>query len=287
MSGRTDIKISPEIQVRWLNISISLRAGEITTDEAEYFDEKDVAIDGAVADELNLEIGDYVIIEGESTTVAKYKDKKPGDKGMGIIRIPALVRAAAEISLGESVEVEKTQVNEAERIRLAPAEEGVMMQVADPSVFADALEGKVVVEGDIITPQEESSGSSSGFFNSMFDRDIDNFDFDFGFDTKLRVLETEKDGAVEIKGSTEVGIDESAPEPLKETPEQVISDENFVEVETEPELEEKYELSTIDDLDKLDDRIGKSIFLISKFEAEDEDKHIYFTEDHFFKWKDE
>jgi hypothetical protein len=159
-----------------------------------------------------------------------------------------------------------------------------MIQVEDPSVFADALEGEVVVEGDIITPQNDSSGGSTGFFDSMFDMDVDNFDFGMG-DTKLRVIETEKDGAVQIQGSTEVGIDESAPEPLKETPEQVISDENFVEVETEPELGEKYELSSIDDLDKLDDRIGKSIFLISKFEDGKED--IYFTEDHFFKWKQE
>ena len=206
---------------------------------------------------------------------------------MGVIRIPKPVRHKAQVSLGGKVKIEKVEIEEAEKVKIAPAESDTTIQINKPDTFKKTLLGNIVIEGGITKVSNDAS-SSSGFFGDVFDRDEDDFasDLDFLFsDTRFQVVETEKDGAVEITESTELEIEETAPEPPKDKPEDVLTEENFVQVETEPELDEKYELSTVEDLDKLDDRIGKSIFLISKFESEDE--NIYFTEDYFFKWKDE
>jgi hypothetical protein len=234
-----------------------------------------------------LETGDYVRIQGESETIAQFKHTRPADHDLGVIRIPQPVRDKAQASLGGKVRVDKVDIEEAEKVRIAPADPETTIEINKPETFKKTLLGNVVIE-DGITKVSNDTSSSSGFFGDVFDRDEDEFasDLDFLFsDTRFQVVETEKDGAVEITDSTELQIEETAPEPLKEKPSDVLNEENFVQVENEPELEEKYELSGVEDLDKLDDRIGKSIFLISKFESEDKD--IYFTKDHFFKWKDE
>ncbi len=102
---------------------------------------------------LNIEPGEFVVIEGRRRTVAKVWRSKPEDEGKGIIRIDNILRRNAGVSLGDKVSVYKAEVVPAVRVVIAPViQKGHRVKYAgDFGEYAKkALLKRAMVEGDHI-----------------------------------------------------------------------------------------------------------------------------------------
>ena len=78
-------------------------------------------IDRDALQEIGVSSGDFVVIEGREggQTVARVWPSDTSDAGHGIIRIDGQLRQAANVSIDDRVEVEKTEVEPADRITVA------------------------------------------------------------------------------------------------------------------------------------------------------------------------
>jgi transitional endoplasmic reticulum ATPase len=150
--------------------------------------------------ELGVSEGDAVMITGERQTVGRIARSYPADKGLGIARMDGYMRKNAGTSLGQKVQVEPAELKEADKVTLAPAEEGVMIQVSNPAIFSRALKDRAVMEGDIVVPGDGKDRPGS-VFDDMFDMDAGRFSFSFG-ETKLAVVSTRPKGPVKITEKT-------------------------------------------------------------------------------------
>ncbi|MFB6114682.1 MAG: CDC48 family AAA ATPase, partial [Candidatus Nanohalobium sp.] len=187
---------------------VRLRVGEVPPNAQQDVGKGIVRIDSKIMEELQVREGDAVSLEGNRKTVGRIARSYPADKGLGIARMDGYMRKNAGTSLGEHVEVEKVELKEAKQITLAPAEEGVMMQVNDPNIFKRGLVGRPVLEGDIVVP-EGGKDNARSLFDDMFDGMGDNFRFSFG-ETKLAVVSTNPSGPVKITKDTEIKVREQA-----------------------------------------------------------------------------
>ncbi len=105
-------------------------------------------IDPQIAERLKLTSGDVVSIQGKRTT---YAISWPGyleDVSTGTVRIDAVTRRNAGVSIDEKVTVKLAEAHEAESIGFAPTEP-LRIRNAEPYI-ARLLEGRVVTKGDII-----------------------------------------------------------------------------------------------------------------------------------------
>ncbi|MCJ7429355.1 MAG: CDC48 family AAA ATPase [Candidatus Nanohaloarchaeota archaeon QJJ-5] len=190
------------------NNSVKLRVGEVPSTLQEDIGSGVVRIDSQVMQKLNIGEGDVIKIHGNRETVAKVARSLPQDAGLGIIRMDGYVRKNAGTSLGEKVTVEPADVTEADRVTLAPAEEGVIIQVSNPNIFKRSLVGRPLSPNDLIVPGSGQQRRRS-FFEDMFD--MDDFFGNFGFaETKLVVVDTQPDGPVIITENTELDVKQQA-----------------------------------------------------------------------------
>ena len=77
------------------------------------------AIDREAMSELDLENGDYIVIEGEGRAVARVYPGYPEDGGTGVVRIDGRLRQEAGVGIDDRVTVEKADVNPATRVTVA------------------------------------------------------------------------------------------------------------------------------------------------------------------------
>jgi transitional endoplasmic reticulum ATPase len=196
------------------NDSVKLRVGEVPPNAQQDIGRGILRIDSKIMEELEVREGDAVTIEGKRETVGRVARSYPADKGLGIARMDGYMRKNAGTSLGEKVDVAKAELEEAESITLAPAEEGVMIQVSDPGIFKKALSGRAVTEGDIVVPDDRDRRKSS--FEDIFNLEADQFRFSFGGDTKLAVVDTEPKGPVKITEKTEIEMKQQAVEDVEQ-----------------------------------------------------------------------
>jgi transitional endoplasmic reticulum ATPase len=128
-------------------------------------------IDTDVMKKLGLVRGDIISIKGEKETVAIVERAYPADLGENIIRIDGISRKNAKTSIGEYVEVKKSEIKEAKKITIAPAQQGIMVQ-GDPEGFKQGLLGRAVVKGDIVvlggTQRRKDVMSDFGDFGDIF-----------------------------------------------------------------------------------------------------------------------
>ncbi len=190
---------------------IKLRVGEVPPNAQQDIGRGIIRIDSTVMEELGVTEGEAVTIEGSRDTVGRVARSYPADKGLGIARMDGYMRKNAGTSLGEKVGVEKAELKEAEKVTLAPAEEGVMIQVGNPKIFKKALSGRAVTEGDIVVPGDKNDQRRS-LFDDMFDLEADHFRFNALGDVKLAVVGTEPEGAVKITENTEIEVKQQAVE---------------------------------------------------------------------------
>lgn len=109
-----------------------------------------IRIDSITMDKLSISEGDYILLRGKQTTLAKVLKSRREDEGLDIIRMDSSLRTNAGASLGEKIEVEKAQVVVAKSIEIAPTEEWKF--TGDPTpIFQDKLLGKALTKGNIVT----------------------------------------------------------------------------------------------------------------------------------------
>src|SRR3989338_3531838 len=127
--------------------SVKLKVVEALQDDAY----KGIArIDPQIMRALGLARGDVISIKGERETAAIVDRAYPADIGDNIIRIDGLIRKNARTGVGEQVVVQKSNAKPLNKITIAPAQQGVMVQ-GDPEMMKQGLLGRAVCKGDIVS----------------------------------------------------------------------------------------------------------------------------------------
>ncbi|MAF89614.1 MAG: hypothetical protein CL963_03885 [Euryarchaeota archaeon] len=166
---------------------------------------------------IKVSPGDIVELEGERKSVAVAAKAYPSDVGLGVIRMDGLMRRNSRAGIGEVVKLARAEVKEAVKVTLAPAEQGIQLQIMGPGL-EKSLMGRPVVKGDIISPlrariKRQDSDPFQEVFSSLFEEGMSPF---MGFaGLKLMVVNTKPSGPVVITDMTKVEISPQAVE-LKE-----------------------------------------------------------------------
>jgi len=166
-----------------------------------------IRMDSSFMHQIGIRPGDIIEIKGERSTVAIADRAYPGDIGLNIIRMDGLIRRNSKSSIGDLIFIKKAEVQEAKKVIIAPAREGIVIR-ANPAVFKQGLLGRAVVKGDIVslggTRSRRNTLSSSPFFDDVFNM-IDESMMGFGLgDLKFVVADSNPKGSVIIAENTEV-----------------------------------------------------------------------------------
>ena len=161
------------------------------------------AIDRQAMGEMDLENGDYIIIQGESgRTVARVWPGYPEDEGKGIVRIDGRLRKETGTGIDDTVTVEKADVQPATSVTVALPQNLRVRGNVGPMIRQN-LSGQAVTQGQTV-PVSFGLGPLS----SMSGQQI-----------PLKIASTEPSGTVVITDSTEVEISEQPAEQLADEPE--------------------------------------------------------------------
>jgi len=99
--------------------------------------------------ELDVKRGDAILIKGNRETVAIVDRAYPADVGEGIIRIDGILRRNSRSGVGDLIKISKIELQEAKKITIAPAQEGIIVQ-GDEKGLRNGLLGRAVVKGDLV-----------------------------------------------------------------------------------------------------------------------------------------
>ena len=157
------------------------------------------AIDRAAMDEMALENGDYIVLEGKNRAVARVWPGYPEDDGQGIVRIDGQLRQEAGIGIDDSVTVEKADVKPATSVTVALPQNLRVRGNVGPMI-RNNLSGQAVTQGQTV-PVSFGLGPLS----SMSGQKI-----------PLRIAETAPSGTVVITDSTEIQVSEKPAEQIRE-----------------------------------------------------------------------
>lgn len=258
---------------------ISVRVGEIPDKASSDVVRGEIRIDPSLMDELGLESGDPVEIKGSDRTVAKAASGYPADEGLELVRIDGYMRRNAGVTLGDVVEISSIDKEEANAVTLAPAEKEVELQISDTDTFKHVLTGLYVVSGDTVVLQnhrkDDSLLDSLINSNSELDSEIK--------DTNLLIVETFPKKPVKITKDTEIQYKETVPDSYIEDNEEQhpIPESQVLYINDEPDLEDRKELTDIDQLEKMTD----SNRLVGCYETEEERVWIFYDEYYYKEQK--
>ncbi len=156
------------------------------------------AVDRQAMEEIGLENGDYILIEGEAgRTVARVWPGYPEDSGRGVIRIDGRLRQETGAGIDDGVNVEKADVQPAKSLTVAlPQNLRVRGNVAP--MIQQNLSGQAVTQGQTV---QVSFGL--GPLSSMSGQKI-----------PLRIASTDPEGTVVVTDSTDISISEQPAEQI-------------------------------------------------------------------------
>jgi len=158
------------------------------------------AIDRQAMAEMDLENGDYIIVQGDGgRTVARVWPGYPEDEGRGIVRIDGRLRKEIGVGIDDSVAVEKEDVQPATRLTVALPQNLRVRGNVGPMIRQN-LSGQAVTQGQTV-PVSFGLGPLS----SMSGQQI-----------PLKIAGTEPAGTVVVTDSTEIDISEQPAEQLTE-----------------------------------------------------------------------
>ncbi|RLM57409.1 AAA family ATPase [Halobellus sp. Atlit-31R] len=156
------------------------------------------AIDREAAEELGLEGGDYIRIDGDGgTAIARVWPGYPEDSGTGVIRIDGRLRQQANVGIDDRVVVEKADIKPAKHVSVA-LPQNLRISGNIGAHLRDKLAGQPVTQGQNIRVP-----------------------FGFGFMTSsnqpipMKVASTEPAGTVVVTDSTEVSISQTPAEEIQ------------------------------------------------------------------------
>ena len=166
-----------------------------------------VRIDSNIMDELGIIPGDIVEVEGKRSTGAIALRGYQSDIGLKIIRMDGLIRANAGTSIGEFVKVRKARYKDAQKVVLAPIQEGVRI-LASGDIFRGYLLGRPLKKGDVIMPSspERYRGELRSF--DIFERFFEGFrltPFSLG-EIRFIVVSTQPAGIVRVTEATQIEL---------------------------------------------------------------------------------
>ncbi|WP_049999002.1 CDC48 family AAA ATPase [Halococcus sediminicola] len=156
------------------------------------------AVDRAAMDELDLENGDYILIEaGEGRAIARVWPGYPDDQNQNVIRIDGQLRGEAQVGIDDRVTVEKAEVKPAQSVTVALPQNLRIRGNIGPYV-QDKLSGQAITQGQTI-PFSLGFGPFSGGSGQRI---------------PLKVAETNPDGTVIVAESTDIEISEKPAEEI-------------------------------------------------------------------------
>jgi transitional endoplasmic reticulum ATPase len=156
------------------------------------------AIDRAAMDEMDLENGDYIVIDsGDSRAVARVWPGYPEDEGKGVIRIDGRLREEADVGIDDAVVVEAADVNPAKQVTVALPQNLRIRGNIGPHI-RDKLSGQAVTEGQ----------------NVPFSLGLGPLSSRSGQRIPLKIAGTDPAGTVVVTDSTEVEISEQPAEQI-------------------------------------------------------------------------
>ncbi|NOR84624.1 CDC48 family AAA ATPase [archaeon] len=180
---------------------VHLKVGEIPSNAQSDIGIGIVRFDTAIMSEIGIREGDVVEIEGKRKTGSIAIRPYPSDTGLSdIIRMDGYMRRNAKTSIGEKVTIRKAELKEAKKITIAPAEQGVIIQVPGAQIKKSLL-GRITAMGDVIVPTTPRRSR-----NSFFDMNIEDI-FSLGFgEMRFSVIKTIPSGIVKITDLTEFEV---------------------------------------------------------------------------------
>ena len=194
---------------------VRLKVGELTAREEA--GRGIVRLDSNTMNKLGIKEGDVVEVEGNRKTAAIAVRAYPADVGLNIIRMDGITRRNCGSGVGEYIRVRKTDIKEARKISIAPAEKGIIIHIS-PNLVKQNIFMRPVAKGDILVPSPVVRRRARG--NSLFE-DFFGFDFDeffftpFPGETRFVVTGTDPAGIVRVGDVTELEILPELPESMK------------------------------------------------------------------------
>jgi transitional endoplasmic reticulum ATPase len=156
------------------------------------------AVERSAMNDLDLENGDYVLIEGgEGRAIARVWPGYPDDHGQGVVRIDGQLRSEAQVGIDDRVSVEKADVKPAQSVTVALPQNLRIRGNIGPYV-QDKLSGQAITQGQTI-PFSLGFGPFSGGSGQRI---------------PLRVADTDPDGTVIVAENTEIEISEKPAEEI-------------------------------------------------------------------------
>jgi transitional endoplasmic reticulum ATPase len=156
------------------------------------------AVDRAAMEELDLENGDYILIEGsDGRAIARVWPGYPDDHDQDVIRIDGQLRGEAQVGIDDRVSVEKADVKPAQSVTVALPQNLRIRGNIGPYI-QDKLSGQAITQGQTI-PFSLGFGPFSG--NS-------------GQRIPLRIAETSPNGTVIVAEGTEIEVSEKPAEEI-------------------------------------------------------------------------
>ncbi len=154
---------------------------------------------------LGIKEDDTVILKGAGEAVAVAKAASPGTIGEDTVRLDGSLRKRANVSVGESVVVQKVKIGPAKRVVFVPLG-GRVQVVLDSEDLKHALMGRVVREGEVIVVRTRQQMPDFSIFGSFFGEDFATFG-----EVRLGVATTDpKQIPCRIASGTRVEVDEKA-----------------------------------------------------------------------------
>ncbi|QSG02220.1 CDC48 family AAA ATPase [Natranaeroarchaeum sulfidigenes] len=156
------------------------------------------AVDRESMRELDLENGDYIVIEGGEgrKAVARVWPGYPEDGGRNVIRIDGRLRQEADVGIDDRVTVEKADVQPATSVTVALPQNLRIRGNIGPLV-RDKLSGQAITENQTV-PFPLSFGPMSGNGRSV----------------PLKIANTDPSGTVVVTDSTDIEISETPAEQI-------------------------------------------------------------------------
>ncbi|MBN2095382.1 MAG: CDC48 family AAA ATPase [Candidatus Aenigmarchaeota archaeon] len=146
---------------------VKLKVGELTNREE--FGKGIARLGTSFMQKIGVREGGYIQLEGAKKTYSIAVRSYPSDIGLDVVRIDGISRKNCNTGVGETVSVKKASIKEAQKITLAPAQEGMMIHV-DPDYMKQNLFKRPFAKGDIVVPNPVSKRRQSQ--EDIFDEDL-------------------------------------------------------------------------------------------------------------------
>lgn len=135
---------------------------------------------------LGVEAGDVVELSGTRSVPALVWRARFEDEGLDIVRMDAMLRRNAGVSLGDKIKAKKVEPHAARVIHLAPAEQEVRIRGDISSYFRERLLGKPITKNNIVVFE---------LFNNVF---------------PFVVTKTDPGGVVMVSNATQIQVTEKS-----------------------------------------------------------------------------